>query len=197
MASSIKIKTLTEPTVFPVDLYDAKDQAVIEHSNNDAQLEAMIAAATSHVETVTGQSLVMQQKRLYLDKFSDAIYLPKGPVQAIQQVQYIDTDGVTQTLASSVYQFDDVEPYLRLAYNRSWPDHRYQANAVWIDYWCGYYDASSSPIDLTAKIPAALKHAVLMLVAEFDRNREARNELETYDNPAFDALVAPYRVYLQ
>ena len=197
MASFTKVKTLTEPTVYPVDLDEAKAQAVIDHSDNDAQLYAMLAAATSHVETVTGQSLVMQQKRLYLDKFSDAIYLPKGPVQAIQQVQYIDTDGVTQTLASSVYQFDDVEPYLRLAYGQSWPYPRYQANAVWIDYWCGYYDASSSPIDLTTKIPAALKHAVLMLVAEFDRNREARNELETYDNPAFDALVAPYRVYLQ
>lgn len=196
MATLPKVKTLTAPTEYPVCLEEAKEQAVIEHSDSDAFILRLIAAATNHVETVTGQSVVRQQKRLYLDKFQDAVFLPKGPVKTIQQIQYIDADGATQTLSSSTYEYNDADGYLRLAYGQTWPSTRNQANAVWIDYWAGYFDDSGSPIDNTANIPEDLKHAVLMLVAEYDRNRESENELETFENRAFDALIGPYREYV-
>lgn len=199
MASFPKVKTLTAATEYPVTLEEAKAQCVVEHNDDDTLIDRLIGAATAHVEDVTGLSLVRQKKRLYLDGFCDAIYLPNGPVQVIDQVQYVDTDGNTQTVTSTIYTFDTVEPYLRRAYGQTWPSHRPQVNAIWVDYWAGYYDQASpeSTIDTTAKIPKPLTDGILMMVADLYRNRESRNELQTYDNPAFDCMIAPYRVYVQ
>lgn len=196
MAALPKVKTLTAPTVYPVTLEEVKEQAIIEHDDDDALLLRLIAAATNHVETVTGHSIVRQKKRLYLDKFQDAVFLPKGPVKSIEQMQYIDGDGNTQTVTASIYSYNDADRYLRLAYGQTWPDARSEANAVWVDYWAGYFNNGDSPIDVTADIPEALKHAVLMLVAEYLRNREALNEMQTYKNMAFEHLIAPYREYV-
>jgi len=199
MASFPKVKTLTKPIEHPVSIEEAKAQAVIEYSDDDALIDRFIESATDHVQRVTGLSLVRQKKRLYLDGFYSTTYLPNGPVQVIDQVQYIDGDGATQTLSSSIYTFDAAEPFLRLAYGQVWPSHRSETNAVWIDYWTGYYTQGSpeSSIDLTVDIPASLKQAILMLVAEYDRGRESQGDVQVYSNPAFDCAIAPHRVYVQ
>ena len=197
MGSFLKVKTLTPPTVLPVDLYEAKDQCVIEHTDDDTLIHRYMSAVTNHIESITELSLVMQKKRLYLNNFSDAVKLPKGPVQSIDQVQYIDGDGVTQTLASDTYTFDNVEDYLRLAYGKTWPSHRGQENAIWIDYWCGYYDPTESPVDITSHIPQAIKDAIYMMVADLYKNRESTTDIETFENQAFKMLISPFRVYVQ
>lgn len=199
MEAFSRVKTLTSPIEYPVSLEEAKSQAVIEHDDHDVLITRMIAAATSYVETLTNRSLVRQQKRLYLDRFSDKMYLPKGPVRVVDQIQYVDADGATQTLATSVYSFNDVEPYIRLAYGQTWPAVRNQANAVWIDYWVGYYDQASpeSSIDLTIKIPPDLADAILVLVADLYMHREAQLDIQLYNNPTFNYFVGPYRVYIQ
>ena len=197
VGSFSKVKTLTDPVVLPVDLDEAKDQCVIEHSDDDSLIYRYMSAVTNHIETITNMSLVMQKKRLFLNQFFNEVYLPKGPVKSIDQVQYIDGDGVTQTLSSETYSFDSVEPYLRLAYGKTWPSHRGQDNAVWIDYWCGYYDPAESPVDLTTHIPQSIKDAIYMMVADLYKNRESTTDIQTYKNHAFEMLIAPYRVYVQ
>lgn len=194
-ARLLKIKTLEAAASLPVTITQVKSQAVIEHTDDDTLLTEFIQDAVAHVEVSIWRSLVRQKKRLYLNRFHDIVYLPFGPVQSVDQMQYIDEDGNTQTVAAATYSFNDTDGYLRLAYDQSWPSPRLVANAVWVDYYAGYVDDSASPI--ATEIPRDLRRAILMLVTEFDRNREARNELQTYDNPAFDALVAPHRVYMQ
>lgn len=195
MAVLPKVKTITGPAEYPVTLEEAKEQAIIEHSDNDVKILQFIGAATNHVQRRTNTSLVRQQKRVYLDKFYDEVLLSHGPVKEIEQVQYIDADGVTQTLATSVYEFSETSSALRLAYGQTWPAPRPKKDAVWIDYWAGYYDTTVSPINYRQEIPDDLKLAVLMLVAEYDRNREAENEMQTYSNKAFEALIQGHREY--
>lgn len=187
---------ITQPTVEPITLAEAKSHLIVEHDDDNTLISLLIKSARQHVETVTRTSLIRQQHRLYLDKFKN-VTLPFGPVQNIQQVQYVDENGDTQTLASTVYELDDENDKFLLAYDKSWPSTRNKVNAVWIDYWAGYFDSTESPIDLQALIPVDMKVATLMLIGDLYANRESNLDLQTYKNLAFDMLIGPHKDYMR
>ena len=195
MESFYKVKTITAPTEYPVTVSEAKEQANITHEDDNALILRLIAAATNYVENYCSIAIVRQQKRMFFTRFYDVMSLPFGPVQSIQQIKYVDIDGATQTLSTDVYDFNTVENCVFLAYGKTWPATRAQQRAVYVDYWAGYYEPTESPIDQTVHIPEALKHAILMLVSELDKNREAANELATYKNKMFDAILSPFREF--
>ena len=49
--------------------------------------------------------------------------------------------------------------------------------------------------DLVVAVPAPVKSAALLLVGDLYANREAQGERQFYKNPAFEALLNPYRVH--
>jgi uncharacterized phiE125 gp8 family phage protein len=51
---------------------------------------------------------VTQTWELVLDAFTDAILIPRGPVQSITSITYYDADEVLQTLATDQYVLDNV-----------------------------------------------------------------------------------------
>jgi len=191
------VKVLTAPTVQPVTLADVKLNAVIEHNDDDVLVDSYIEAATKYIEAMTELSLVRRKLRMYFNSFCDEFELTGGPVQVIDQIQYVDIDGVTQTVSASDYTYEAEENIVRTAYGVTWPSSRYQSNAVWVDYWAGYYTQTSpeSSIDLISDIPRPLRQAITMLASELYRNRESRNELQTFDNPVYGALASTYRQY--
>ena len=184
---------LTYPSVEPVSLERAKWHLSVDHDDDDPLIMDQIRAARAFVEAHTGTKLVRQAWRVYFD---DGLYerdTVPPPVQEITQIQYIDIDGNTQTVASSVYELDRNRQKLRLAYNQVWPQTRTQANAAWMDVWSGYYTPTTSPLLLTGEIPTDLTGAILMLVDHLyeHRGREIANNMQ--DNPAFMQLIAPHR----
>lgn len=186
---------LTEPTVEPVTLAETKKFVDISHDDDDLLIERLITASRKHIEMFTSSSLVRQEHRLYLDSFQEAC-LPLGPVQEISQVQYIDIDGVTQTVATSVYELSSDEDKIMLSYGQTWPSARYQENAVWVDYYTGYFNAAESPIDLTETVPSDIKVALMMMVHDLYDNPSSQQNVQSYKNPAFDALIGLYRKWV-
>ena len=49
--------------------------------------------------------------------------------------------------------------------------------------------------DLVVAVPAPVKSAALLLVGDLYSSREAVGERQFYKNPAFEALLNPYRVH--
>ena len=115
---------VTPPAEWPVSLDEAKAQCRIINADSDARLTGFIKAATAHVETTLGISLSERTYRLTLDAFTDAIELPRGPVTEVTALQYVDADGVTQTVQTSDYSTDLIStPRQWLVRNSgaSWP----------------------------------------------------------------------------
>jgi uncharacterized phiE125 gp8 family phage protein len=175
------LRVVTGPTTEPVSLAEVRAQARIDATTDDPTLAGYIVAARQYVEQATGRALLPQTFELTLDGFLPwAIELPRAPVSSIVSVSYLDAAGATQTVSASDYILDATRlaPQLTPAFNKVWPATRGTAGNVKIQFIAG-----------EAQPPAPLRAAILLLVAQWNENREAPPE-----NPAVDALLAPYRI---
>jgi uncharacterized phiE125 gp8 family phage protein len=111
------------PVAHPVSLTEAKLHLRVDHTTDDELIKTLIGAATDWCEKYEGQSYMIRSYKAYLDAFQDEIYLPFAPLVSVDSVQYYDTAGDLQTLASTYYTVDtdSIPGRLYLAYNQSWP----------------------------------------------------------------------------
>jgi len=119
------------------------------------------------------------------------IYLPLPPLQTVDSIKYIDTDGVQQTLSAAQYIVDTVSEPARVtpAYGVTWPSTRNQINAVEVVFTCGF--------GALTEVPEAIKNWMLIRIGSLYENREEvalmnRGKLEPL--PFVDGLLDPYRV---
>lgn len=169
-------------------------------TENDV-LDGLIAAARQHGEEYLGRALLTQTRTMTLDGFPvptdrnkwAEIVVPFPPLRSVTSIQYVDTNGNTQTLAATYYTVHvgsgDSRSKGRIAraYNATWPTVRYQKNAVTITYSCGY--------GVGADVPRAIRQGLLWLVGHMYENREAVAEKPGDVLPmAVDRIWAPYRI---
>lgn len=186
---------LTDPDREPVDLVDLKWHLNVDTDDDDPLILRIGKAARAYVEEHTRTKLVRQKWRVFLDWNLHEIDFEPSPVQEVDQVQYVDGDGVTQTVSTSIYTVDIPRQRLLLAYDQTWPTTRNQRNAAWVDVWTGFYDAGNSPIDIVGDIPDDLKGAIFMLADHMYEHRGVSVAPGFGQDPVFAALLAPHRRY--
>ena len=138
------------------------------NTTGDPLLSMLIASARQRAETVLKRYLITQTVDLYLDSFEEReIKLP--PMQSVSAITYVDTDGVTQTLAADQYLVDAVSVPARItpAYGVTWPSVRYHNNAVKIRFIAGYGTASA--------VPQCIKNWMLMRIKQLYDQRDMVN----------------------
>lgn len=180
------------PTVLAVSVEEARKYCRIPDDDHgeDATVEDLIAEAVDRCERVALRALLSQTWRLALDSFCDKsnfalwdaglgwlLEIPRPPLLSVTSLQYVDDDGVTQTLATTEYQVDTNEEPGRIwpAYGTSWPTPRVQPNAVLVTYVAGYgTTAASVPREIRDRIKAHVHYC-------FEHRSEARDE-EYLDN---------------
>jgi uncharacterized phiE125 gp8 family phage protein len=186
---------ITAPSLDPVSLSEAKEHCRIDSDESDGSIVGYILAARQFVEKVTGRMLIDQRWALTLDRcwprawdgacYRTRIVVPLPPLTTVTSITYVDTAGVTQTLAANQYRvilrelFGFIEP----AYSVSWPAVRDQSDAITVTFNCGY---GTNPGD----VPEPLRMAILLHVEMLnDRDPDSRDTLER----ARDALLQPYK----
>lgn len=192
---------LTPATVEPVTLAELKVHLRLDltDTSEDAMLGVLIGAARQQAEEYTRRSFLTQTWRMTMDTFPigvdplvDVIRFPRGPVQSVTSVKYIDINGVTQTWDTANYFVDlhAVPPFLTVQWAVIWPITRgyYQRNAVTIDYVTGFGDAP-------ADVPAPIRQALLLICGDLYQNKEASIVGTIWtENPAVKALLDFYRL---
>lgn len=163
-----------------ISLNEAKAHLRIAHNEEDAQIEALINAATTNAEAYTGTRIAEASITRKYNRFGSLPLV--SPLVSVNEIKYIDTDGAEQILFDGVSspvvtsdifkvvgQWDgtgDVcnEPYLTTAYGKSWPQTRNEEEAVTVVMVAGY-DSTIVPDDIRA--------ALLLMVGHLYENREA------------------------
>lgn len=162
------------PAREPVTLAEAKSQLRITHVLEDAYITGvLIPAVRDRAQLNTQRQLIEATFRLDLDDWpgEDWIVIPRAPLRSVTSVQYVDASGVTQAMATSDYIVDApagdraARGRVVLAYGKSWPNIRAQANAVRITFVAGY---GTSP----ASVPGLLRKAMLTDLASAYAQRE-------------------------
>jgi uncharacterized phiE125 gp8 family phage protein len=160
----------------------------MELDDDDAGLDRLIAASTRKAEQFTQRAFATQQWELRLDAFPScnaAIKLPLPPCQSIQEIKYIDADGVEQTLSDYQLKKDSLCAHIFPGFEKNWPVTRGVVEAVKIKFTCGYGEATAIDDDIVM--------AVLLLIAHYDMHREAAIDINLMTLPyGVESLLAPH-----
>jgi uncharacterized phiE125 gp8 family phage protein len=198
------LKVIAAPIAEPISLelarlhlrLDVNDDSPPTHPDDPWLNEIGIPAAREWCEGWMERAIGPQTLELALDAFpSGAIELPGSPVNAIDSVKYVDSDGVDQTLAADQYTLDNyVDPaLLSPAYGTSWPAARATTNTVRVRYSAGYTLPGESPD--AAPLPFAIRAAMLLVLGALYENRENSAAVKQEDVPlGARSLLQPYRL---
>lgn len=157
----------------------------------DPLLSRLVTGARTAAERITRRALVTQTWDLFLDAFPAwEIGIPKPPLQSVTSITYVDTDGVTQTLAADQYQVDIKSEPARIvpAFGVVWPVTRWQPNAVTVRFVCGY--------GVAASVPAGIKNWMLVRIKQMYDNRDATvpGALSEFPRAFVDGLLDDFTV---
>ena len=161
--------TVTQPDIPPGWLAVVKRQCGVADAENgwDAELCSHLETAVEAVQTDANRQLLTATVVAKMDCFPTGrvIEIPYGPLASVTSITYLDNDGASQTLATSVYDVDTARNAgeIFLKYNQSWPATRSIQNAITITYVAGVAMAS---------VPAQALHAIKLLVSHAFENRE-------------------------
>lgn len=182
-------RLITPPAALAVSMEAAKLSLRIDGADLDASIELWIKGIAAEAEHQIGRALISQDWRLTLDSFPDAIALANPPIVSVASVKFYDTDNVLQTLDPADYFLDAAtEPgYIVPAVGKTWPATYDKANAVTVDYTCGYGATEAS-------IPEGVKLYILArLGQQFDS--AAREFRETEQSMYIVHLLDRFKVY--
>jgi len=159
------------PTVEPIVVDDVEHHSQIGTIPDDQvrTVSQMITSAREWVENRIHRQLCTATWKLYLESFPDEILIQdKLPIASITSVGYTDSNGDAQTVDSGDYQTDFASPNrparIKPVYGGVWPTTRDDYHPVTITFTAGYGAA--------ADVPAGIKHAILLLVADWYEHRE-------------------------
>lgn len=183
-------------TTYTDNIADASLGAEAPSTNTtlDPLLTRFIKTARQMAEQELRRYLVTQTLDAYFEEFpKDGFLLP--PLSSVTSITYVDTDGVTQTLAASEYQVDSASKPARIrpAYNVVWPYTRTQMNAVIVRFVAGYGATAAS-------VPECIKDWMLFKINTMWNTRQqftistGRAALTQIPQPYIDYMLDPERV---
>lgn len=180
------------PADSPVSLAEAKANCRVDAQNTDEDglISSLISAATSMLDGysgILGRCLVTQTWEVTTDSVTRCIRLPFPATDVVIEVR--DSSGGSDTVLASNYSLlqDERGSYVRFNDDYSYPSDLAEVAAVRIEVEAGYGDP--------ADVPAAIRQAILLLVAHWFANREAVNvgNITSALPFAVDALITPFR----
>lgn len=187
------LSVVTPAAVEPVTLAELKDQIRKTTNDQDAYLGTLIKSARAYVQNQTQRVLINTTYDWFLDSFPHWFALPKSPVSTLSSIKYIDTDGVTQTVATTEYVVDKNSNPCRvvLEYGKSWPTPKTIINAVTVRFVAGYGAAPSA-------VPDDLRIAILQIAAHWYEHSESTIEIaKLTDTPqAAKSILQYYKFHL-
>lgn len=151
----------------PVSVDDFQAHSHIDASDGTELLTQYLLAAQAFVENECKTALTTRTATLYMDCFPDwEVELRMPPLVSVTSIAYLDTNGDSTTLSSSLYRVDATSKPGRITpvYGGVWPVTQTTTNAVTITATVGYSSASL--------VPECAKQAIRLMAGLMYENRE-------------------------
>lgn len=183
------------PASLPLDIADLRAHCYADPDGaDDAELGAYLAAAVDQVQAITGLRLITQSVQMTRARWGcDPIRFLVGPVQSVS-LSYLDLTGAAQTVDPAIYVLTgarSIAASLELIGGKAWPQVFDHPAAITCTAQVGFGNGAS--------VPAAILHAIRLLVGDFFANREdtiAERSVTPATLPnGVTALLANYRIW--
>ena len=192
------LKVITSPAIEPLSLAEAKLHLKVDTGDDDTLIASLITTARETAEVLTGRALASQVLEYVLDGFppeSEMIYIPRPPLEELDNIKYRDYEGNETEWDASNYivDADSMPARVTLAYGKYFPDYTpYPAASVRIRYTAGYRPGGPDSL----KIPGQISQALKLLIGHFYENRESVVVGTVANKVPFsvEALLYPYRI---
>lgn len=172
-----KLLSLSDPVL---TLAEVKLHLRIDGNDEDSLLEQLINAAVMDATNRTERSIGRMVWEIDLDTWQDEIKLPRGPVNQVVSVKYVDEEMDKVTVPAEDYTVTNTTYYSIIKPVSEWPT---PCNGVEIRYQAGYGD----------QVDASVKQWLLLCVGNLYRNRELTiNGTTSNQVPFADSLLHPY-----
>lgn len=195
----MSLKRTVDPTELPISLDELKDHIRDTRTVEDPLLMFYLRSVVDQLDGAAGflnRALLTQTWEWKIDDFPGwnayaldygCLRVPLPPLQSVSSIQYIDTNGDTQTLAASKYNVLDTgnptrQGRIELAYGETWPSVRDQKDAVTITFVAGFGDRNA--------LPDSIKHLIMVLVAGAACSRMPVSDKTMYETPQVKALMS-------
>tara|TARA_Y100000310_G_scaffold318172_1_gene371904 strand:- start:47 stop:640 length:594 start_codon:yes stop_codon:yes gene_type:complete len=167
---SLLYTTITGPINPAVSVDDCKLDLRIESSFtlDDDLILSYINASSKLASEITGRKLISETIKYSIEsaESNGGVTLPFNPVSSVTEIQYFDTDNVSQALDVNdfyLYNFDD-KSVLCPKEGIVWPTVNDRRDAINITFVAGYGLNSSD-------IPVTITRAIRLLVTHYYENR--------------------------
>jgi uncharacterized phiE125 gp8 family phage protein len=165
-----KTVLVTGPQAEPINLDEVKAHLHISGDDEDLYLSTLIVTARKQIERFLNRALITQTWKVYYNTFCSDMKIPFGNLQSSPAVivKYYNLEGTLTTLASTNYWVHSTtDPACILkAYDTVYPETQYgRPDSVEITFVCGFGATA-------ADVPAEIKHAMKIMVANMHSNRE-------------------------
>ncbi len=171
------------PAAHPVTVDELKQDLSIGFADDDARLDACIAAAVGHLDGyygVLGRCLVNQTWQIKEDHWLPQYSFRIPDVSGVA-INYLDADGVSQTVDPAFWQvLEETSGAVLRFRGYHAPALADQSDAIEIEVTAGF----GAPGD----VPAALRKAIRIHAAHL---YDGKNEMGMHR-----ALIAPYRWFV-
>ena len=169
-----------------VSLQEAKNHLRVSGGSQDDELTLLIEASTERLERDLNRGILVatwQQSMCSFPANSDMIELMIGMNTAVSSITYVDADGVTQTLDSSLWSYSSPRSGIFSEDTDGWPQTSVatKSDKVFINFSCGVSDSGC--------VPRLYKQAILLETgrAYFDPAQE--NGANTDNGKSYEAIV--------
>jgi len=160
-----------------------------DDTTHDDGLTLLMEAATDRVEhDLDKQVVTATYKQTQFDwaetcDHSEGIVLHKDAVQSVSLIQYVDTDGSTQTLATSEYVFDAGRGVVFRAPEVEWPPVQPDnPNAVQVTFVAGYGGPTT--------VPRIFKQAILLCIGKWFFDPAQEGSALHSQEVAYDRIIS-------
>ena len=154
------------PAALPVEVDEVRAHCRADTSD-DGVLGYYLDTAIGMVEAYTGVALITRTVTFTRSELDDWMSLPVAPIQSVD-FAWLDANNTSHALDTSVYAvtgLNTLRPEMSLLKGKSWPSMLAHPAAVTATAIIGYGLTGTS-------VPAAIRHAIRLLVGDFYMNRE-------------------------
>jgi uncharacterized phiE125 gp8 family phage protein len=161
-----------------ITLDDAKDSLRVIHDDEDSLIELLIKAARGRAETYSRRALVAKTMEARLSCFPRGrrLELEQPPLREVTSIEYVDTNGDTQTLSEDLYTVDTHATPGAIVLNQyeQWPLTNGNPGDVIVTYEAGYsLPTSDTAGDFALRLPGEIDAAIKFLVNHWYHTRTA------------------------